>query len=228
MGYDIVMFDADGTLFDFGRAQEAAFYDAFARKGFRIGPGVLGVYESINRELWAKLERGEVTRQELLQARFRELFDRFGIDLDPAQFNRSYMESLSCAGFLIDGAFELLEALEGRVRMIMVTNGSRKTQRGRVKQAGIERFFSDLIISEEIGFDKPDLRFFEKALAAAGGIPKGRVLVVGDSVSADITGANNAGIPCCWYNPGGLPAPENLIIDHQIRAHRELIPIVLT
>ena len=68
------------------------------------------------------------------------------------------MESLSCAGFLIDGAFELLEALEGRVRMIMVTNGSRKTQRGRVKQAGIERFFSDLIISEEIGFDKPESR----------------------------------------------------------------------
>lgn len=228
MGYDIVMFDADGTLFDFDRAQEAAFYDAFARKGYQIGPDVLGVYESINRELWAKLERGEVTRKELLQARFRELFDRFGIDLDPAQFNRSYMESLSCAGFLIGGALELLEALEGRVRMIMVTNGVLKTQRGRVKQAGIERFFSDFIVSEEVGFDKPDLRFFEKALAAAGGVPKERILVVGDSISADITGANNAGIPCCWYNPGGLPAPENLIIDHQIRTHRELIPIVLS
>lgn len=226
MRYETILFDADGTLFDFDRAQESAFYDAFARKGYQAGPEVLGVYENINHDLWAKLERGEVTRQELLHFRFRILFDRFGIDLDPAQFNRSYLESLSAAGFLLDGAYELLEALEGRVRMIMVTNGILKTQRSRVRKAGIERFFTDFIVSEEVGCDKPDLRFFQRALAAAGNTPKEKILVVGDSVSADMKGANNAGLPCCWYNPGGLPAPEDIRIDHQIRIHQELLSII--
>ena len=226
MRYDCLLLDADGTLLDCDQAEGLALRDTFAQFGQPYDHDVLSLYREINGEMWRAIERGELSESELPVARFVRLGQVLGLDLNPREFGPAYLEQLGQHGESLPQTDEVLAALHGRVSMVLVTNGLQRVQSSRLARATITRYLDAVVISGEEGLAKPDPRVFEIALQRAGNPPRDRVLMVGDSLTADIAGGHNAGIDTCWYNPAALPRDPRYEPVHEIRELRELIALV--
>jgi len=199
--YDIFLFDVDGTLFDFDLAEATAFKSVFNQYGFRYSERILTLYININDKLWKSFETGGISIEEVKTRRFIQLFEEIDIECDAHEFNDKYAAELGKYAFLLDGAQEVCEALTSLGKLIyIVTNGITQVQTARLNNSLINNFISDCFISELIGFQKPDIRFFDYVLKRIPQISKDRVLMVGDSLTADIAGGTNANIDTCWFN----------------------------
>ncbi len=208
MRYNTVLFDADGTLLDFARSEREAVREAFLLSGISASDSELGEYSRINDSLWKQLERREIERSFLLYHRFEIFCERFGYVADAKKIAEDYITALSTKGYLLDGAEEMLCKLYGHVRMYIVTNGLGRVQRGRYAVCGIEKYFDGIFISEIIGHNKPDVRFFDSVRQSIPSFDASGTVVVGDSLSSDILGGNNAGLDTCWYNPACKPLSD--------------------
>jgi 2-haloacid dehalogenase len=206
--YEVVLLDADETLFDFRKAEGWALREAFRQRGRALTDGAAAAYDEINAGLWRRLERGELDQRTIRSERFRLLFERLGMDEDPLAFGELYVERLSTAAFLLDGAEELCERLSATRRLAIVTNGIADVQKSRLARSPIARFIEKAIVSEEVGAAKPDPAIFAKALELLGVSDKSRVVMVGDSLASDIKGGIAFGIDTCWVNlRGSAPDP---------------------
>ena len=228
MRYDTVLFDADGTLLDFLRSEAEALADALREIGTEPKREMIQTYSKINDGLWKQLERGEIERAVLAYRRFELLFERYGISFDAKRMAELYMTRLSTKGYCIKGAATLCRSLKERARLYIVTNGTEWIQRGRWAVSGLEEYFSEVFISEQIGYQKPDPRFFE---AVAGEIPdfdREKTLIVGDSLTSDMQGGINFGLDTCWYNPDGKTASAELAgqLTYVVRSLEEIETIV--
>lgn len=214
-----ILWDVDNTLLDFYAAEKAAIRACFARFGLgECSDEQIARYSAINQSWWRRLERGENTKAEILCGRFTEFFAAEGIACgDVEAFNQAYQLALGDTVVFRDGALALVEELRGRVGQYAVTNGTRTAQSRKLKNSGLDRLLDGVFISEEVGFEKPDRRFFDRVLDTIGPCAPREVLIVGDSLTSDMQGGNNAGILCCWYDPEGRPLPEDLRIDYHIR-----------
>jgi putative hydrolase of the HAD superfamily len=202
--FDVILFDADGTLFDFQRAERDALKDAMA--GFELAYDETvhpAGYASINRDLWQQLEQGRLTADQLKVERFRRFLASLDAACAPDAFSREYLSRLAQSAHLIDGAEALLAALHGRFRLAIVTNGLAEVQRSRLARSALGSSFETMVVSEEVGVAKPDARIFQHALRQLGHDERSTVLMVGDSLASDIQGGCNAGIRTCWFNPTG-------------------------
>lgn len=211
MAYRDLILDADGTLFDFARSEAAALARTLAPEGIAVDDSLLALYRAVSLELWQALERGETTPERLRVERFARLADRGDLRFDVARAAAVYVEELAHGVDLLPGAEEALAALAELVtpaRMLLATNGLAAVQRRRFARSSIRHYFADLVISEEIGVAKPRAAFFAEALRRLGDPPRDGVLVVGDSLSADIAGAAAAGLDACWFNPQRLPLAD--------------------
>jgi 2-haloacid dehalogenase len=224
--YRWLLFDADGTLFDFERAETSALARTFAQFGLPMTPAAAEIYREVNRRCWQALERGELSPEALRTRRFELLFAEAGLAADADAFASRYLENLAQTADLLEGAAEVLAALRGRYRFAIITNGLRTVQRGRLARSAIRDDIAALIISEEVGSAKPERGIFDAAFAAMGGPAKAEVLLIGDSLSADIRGALNYGIDACWFNPSGLPRPAGLPIAYEIGRLDELVGLL--
>ncbi len=219
MQYKTILFDADGTLLDFEAAQKHAFLSSCGQFQIPADTRLVEHYDKINRSLWAQLERKEINRAQLLASRFRLFFEEAGITgVDPDAFNRHYAQGLAHGFNLVEGAIPVLRALQPHFQLAIITNGIAQVQKSRLAGAGLDRYFSHIIISGEIGCEKPAADFFEQALLRCGVNDRAQALVVGDSLTADIAGGIGFGLDTCWYNPKGEPVPAHLqptyIIDN--------------
>ena len=149
-----------------------------------------------------------------------------GCELDAPALGPAYLQHLGQYGDSLPQTDETLAALHGRVRMVLVTNGLRQVQASRLAKATITRYLHAVVISGEEGVAKPQPRVFEVALERAGNPPSDRVLMVGDSLTADIAGGNGVGIDTCWFNPTGLPRDPRYEPVYEIRELPELIALV--
>lgn len=201
MRYDIVLFDADGTLLDFHRSEREAVKEALAMSGIDADIEMIKKYSEINDRLWKMLERKEIERSVLLYRRFELFCEYYGYSADAKKIALDYMQRLSTKGYMLDGAEALLQSLSGRARLYIVTNGVEFIQRERYARTGMDKYFDGLFISEAIGFNKPDVRYFDYVAANIEEFDPSRALVVGDSLTSDIKGGVNFGIDSCWYNP---------------------------
>ena len=206
MRYDIVLFDADGTLLDFHRSEREAVKEALAMSGIDADGEMIKKYSEINDGLWKMLERKEIERSVLLYRRFELFCEHYGYIADAKRIAADYMQTLSTKGYLIGGAGELLQSLLGKARMYIITNGVEFIQRERYARTGIGKYFDGLFISEAVGFNKPDKRYFDCVESHIENFDPSRALVVGDSLTSDIKGGINAGLDTCWYNPEGKQA----------------------
>ncbi len=227
MRYTWLLLDADGTLFDYDRAEAGALQAAYAEFGLPWTMGMLRAYRRINARVWREFEQGQITQEALRTRRFEQLFDAFGIAGDPDAFSPAYLRHLAALGTdLLDGAEEVVRALHGKVGMVILTNGIAEVQRSRVERCAIRGYISGLVISEEAGAAKPDPAIFDAAFAVMGWPDKAQVLMVGDSLSSDMAGANAYGIDACWFNPDGRERPPDLAIRYEIKRLDELLGIV--
>lgn len=199
--YEILLMDADGTLLDFDRAEREAFLQLLVRYGLPPEEALVEEYHQINKECWEALENGEISREEVLTGRFKRFFSLHDCPVDVREAEEFYRVRLGQGFFLLDGAIEILTYLKKRYELYIVTNGVAETQHLRLRESGLEPFFRDIFISEEVGSQKPQKEFFDACLRR---IPYGdpeKMLIIGDSLTSDIRGGINAGIDTCWYNP---------------------------
>jgi YjjG family noncanonical pyrimidine nucleotidase len=217
------LFDADGTLFDYHAAEAIALQRAFETVRAPFDGEILAAYRRINQELWMALERREITPAALPVRRFELLGEALGLACSPNELSSAYLQHLARCADMIDGADEVLRTLHPKHRIAIVTNGLQAVQRGRLALSPIREFVSEMIISEEVGAAKPERAFFDAAFERLGHPPKREVLVIGDSLSADMQGAADYGLDTCWFNPGGLPRPEALAITYEIEDLRQVV-----
>ncbi len=218
MAYRTLLFDADGTLFDYERAEARALRRTLAGLGYPVGEDTLAVYREVNAAAWQALERGEIAAATLRYRRFDDLFRALELPLDrAAEAAESYLLELGRCSDLLPGAAEIVARLSGRARMAIVTNGLAEVQRSRLSRSPISRHFDAVVISDELGVSKPDRRIIDHALELLGAERRDDALIVGDSLSSDIAAGRNAGIGTCWFAPHGGTAPEHLRPDHTVR-----------
>ena len=228
MNYLYLLFDADDTLFDFPKASAQAFAVMCEKNGIDNTPEIYQLYHEINEVLWAAFDRGEVTKEYLTLERYVRFLKALNItDRDPAQCNRDYLTALGESVFPLPYAEEVCQELARRGhRMYIVTNAVASVQRSRLVKSGFDRWFQGAFISEEAGASKPSRAYFDYVRAQLPELTGENCLVIGDSLSSDIKGANNAGLPCCWYNPKGQPMREGLHAEYEITDLRQLLDIV--
>jgi 2-haloacid dehalogenase len=227
MAYTWLLFDADGTLFDYDRAEATALEQAFAEVGTVFEPTCLSTYREINARIWREFENGRINAEQLRLRRFELLFEALGQPLVPAEFSRVYLRHLARASHLIDGAQEVIPALCAKYRLALITNGLRDVQRPRLAGSAIRDCFKQVIISEEIGAAKPDPAIFDAAFERLGRPPRAEVLLIGDSLTSDIAGGRRYGLDTCWFNPTGAARPADATSTYEIRQLNELARLLL-
>ena len=220
--------DLDDTILDFHKAERIAVSKTFRSFGIEPTGAVLERYKAINTAHWQMLERGELTRAEVLVNRFRALFEEYGVTCDATAVARSYESNLSIGHFFLPGAEEAVERLSKKYRLYLASNGTAKVQAGRMTSANLYRFFEKVFVSEEMGCTKPSKMYFDLAFAQIPDFDPSEALMVGDSLTSDILGGINAGIRTCWINPKGLPADPAIPADYQIPSLAQLEALLET
>ncbi len=217
-----VLLDSDDTILDFTLAEHIALKKTLAEVGIEPKDETIALYSEINKRHWEMLERGELTRAQVLTQRFERLFEALGIEGDSTATQASYEHNLSIGHYFIPGAVELLEALHGKYKLYMVTNGNEKVQVPRLKSADIGHFFEEIFISQRIGFDKPRIEFFDRCFAQMPHFENDEMIIIGDSLTSDIQGGINAGIHSCWFNPRGKQGREDIVPEFTVRSLDEI------
>ena len=225
-----LLWDIDNTLLSFDLAERASM-----TKGFKIfdidikDEKALDVYKDINDKHWKMLEKGEKTREEILTGRFEEFFDLYDIAYDDRlvnDFNLFYQEELGKQVFFNDYAEEVLQKLGKNYKQYAVTNGSKVAQSGKLKNSGLDKIFDGVFISEDLGYDKPSLEYFDLVFENIGSKNKDEYILIGDSLTSDMLGSNNAGIRNIWYNPKDFDNKESVKVDYTINNLKEVIEIL--
>lgn len=223
-----LLWDIDGTLLDFIKSEEYGIRKCFEKFGLgECTDEMLARYSKINRKYWGMLERAEITKQQVLIERFVEFFESENIDFNNVdEFNDEYQISLGDKSFPCKNAIETVTALKGKYKQYAVTNGTIVAQQRKLKQSGLINIFDDVFISDEIGFEKPNIEFFNAVQEKIGKFNKNEVMIIGDSLSSDMQGGNNAGILCCWYNPHNTVNKNDIKIDYEIKDIADILEIL--
>ncbi len=196
-----IFIDLDDTILDFLKAEEVALSKTLKAFNVEATKETVQLYSKINDSLWKKLETGEMTREQILVTRFERLFQELNVKVVCSFVNDIYKENLSNGHWFIDGAEELIKSLYKKHHLYIVSNGTTSVQRGRIKSANIEKYFDGIFLSQDIGYNKPNVKFFEKCFEQIKDFNKNDAIILGDSVSSDIKGGINAGIKTCLYDP---------------------------
>lgn len=225
--YTTILWDLDNTLLNFTASEKYAFQTCMRNAGITPTDELLAAYSKINLSFWKMLERGEITKDALLAQRFVSFFESVQITgVDVTLFKDTYQRLLGSVYYYLDDSLTLCEKLHRTHRQYIVTNGVAATQRSKLNLSRLATVIDGVFISEEIGFEKPSVEFFERSFAGIPAFQKEEAVIIGDSLTSDMQGGNNAGIACCWYNPAGQPAPAHIRIDHEIRNLWEVPAIV--
>ena len=227
MSYIFLLFDLDHTLLDFDAAEDVALSHLLKEEGVEDIQAYKGYYVPMNKALWKDLEEKKITKQELVNTRFAKLFAHFGIEKDGAYLAERYQFFLAQQGQIFSGAIELLDTLTERgYELYAATNGITYIQTGRLEQSGIAPFFKEIFISEQLHTQKPDAAFYEKIGTRIPNFDKNQTLMIGDSLSADIQGGNNAGIDTVWYNPDHLENNTQAQPTYEVDSYQALLEIL--
>ena len=226
--YSVIFWDLDQTLLNFDLSMEHALRAVFHKYGLDIDDRIIVRYDAINKSYWNKLELGEITKEEVTVGRFRTLFEEFNIQhISPEEINRVFQKELGSVYFYMDGAKETVQKLrEMGYRQYVVTNGVNSTQASKMKLSGFDRMVDGVFVSEVIGYPKPMKAFYEACFSALPDVKRDECIMVGDSLTSDMRGANNAGIAACWFNPNACKNDTDVQTNYEIRQLTELLTIL--
>jgi putative hydrolase of the HAD superfamily len=206
--YRNLFIDLDDTLYDFSAASREAFKETYDLLGygrfFESFGQYMDIYSPHNLMLWGLYGEGKITKEELNRRRYSHPLETVGVhDQELADtFCREALGRIPTKGPLMPGAMELLEYLRPKYRLFILSNGFKELQSRKMKTAGIDGYFDTLILSEDIGVNKPNRELYEYALQKTGSKVE-ESLMIGDMFETDITGAANIGMEQLYYNPKG-------------------------
>ena len=228
MSYDILLFDADRTLFDFDESEKLAFFEIAPRYGVASTNENFELYKRINHENWQALELGLVTKEVLVVRRFAQFLEAVHAVGNAQKMNDDYLTALSKKSILFKDTLPLLEKLKGAgKRIFIITNGVTKVQEGRLKDSPILPYLEQVFISEQMNVSKPQKLFFDLVAQKIEGYTPENALVIGDSLTSDIQGANNAGLDCVWLNLENAPNDKSLKVTFEAKSLDEIGKFIL-
>lgn len=223
-----ILWDFDNTLLNFDVAEKASILSTFEK--FNLGictSQMLKRYEKINKEYWHMIEDKKIDKQTALVKRYEDFFIEYGIDKKIAKdFNDEYTKALSNTIEYVENSFELVSSLKGKYKQYIVSNGAKNVQTVRMKKSNFDKIVDGTFISDIVGAEKPNIEFFDYVFDKIKVTDKSEVIIIGDSLSSDIKGGNNAGIKTCWYNPKKKGIPSGYLVDYNIQNLNNIIPIV--
>ena len=219
---EILFLDLDDTILDFHKAERLAIAKTFTAFDLEPTEEILNRYHDINLMHWQMLERGELTRPQVLTGRFRMLFEELGRQVDAQAVARVYEKNLGIGHYFLPGAQDAVQTLQKGYRLFLASNGTATVQHSRLTSAGLYPYFEKVFVSQELGYNKPAKAFFDACAKEIPGYAPEKALMVGDSLSSDILGGIHAGMSTCWVNPQHKAHPAEITPDYQIEALSQL------
>lgn len=224
--YPILLFDADGTLLDFEQTEADALTETFRKFSLPLDGRIRKRYLEINHGLWKAFENGEITKAQVLNTRFAQLFRELNLNgPTDGTFERCYQDALAYGHALMPDALEVCRNLSRCHELYIVSNGVSSTQFKRLDESGLRPFMKQVFVSEDVGYQKPMKEYFDYVERHISGFDRKNALMIGDSLASDIRGGMMAGIDTCWYNPGCLAGGGQVKPDYEIRDLKELYEI---
>ena len=221
-----IFFDLDHTIWDFDRNAEETLnelYHVYSLKeiGLSSADMFIEVYTRNNHALWADYHLGKISKDVLRETRFSKTFSDLGVqpDLIPSGFEDDYVRICPTKTNLFPKAHETLTYLSAKYKLHLISNGFQESTEMKIEKTGLGCYFSTVVISECVGYNKPDKAIFEYALSGAGAL-KPESLMIGDSIEADIRGAQDFGIKAIYFNPERKEKPQD--VEHEIIELNEL------
>ncbi|BCQ36624.1 dUMP phosphatase [Erwinia rhapontici] len=216
--WDWILFDADDTLFHFDAF--AGLQRLFQQYDVQFSRADYDDYQAINKPLWVDYQNGAISALQLQHQRFESWAAK--LDVSAQDLNSGFLSAMAEICTPLVGAVDLLNALKGRVKIGIITNGFTALQQARLERTGFLGVFDLLVISEQVGYAKPHPAIFDYALTRMGNPARERVLMVGDNPDSDILGGINAGLATCWLNAEGRAQPEGINPTWQVTSLKEL------
>ncbi|MCM3038396.1 YjjG family noncanonical pyrimidine nucleotidase [Paenibacillus motobuensis] len=224
--YRTLLFDVDDTLLDFKAAERLALRLLFEEQQMELTEEIEAHYKHMNQGLWRAFEEGRIDRDEVVNTRFSLLFKEYGHEVDGVLLEQQYRSYLEQGHQLIDGALEVITALQDGYDLHIVTNGVSKTQDHRLRDSGLHPMFTNIFVSEDTGYQKPMKEFFDYVFARISNFDPQQALIIGDSLSSDIKGGQLADMDTCWFNPIGKENDTDIVPTYEIRTLQELYQIL--
>ena len=225
-----IFFDLDHTIWDFDKNAEETLYELYhtyslAQLGLNSPDLFIETYTRNNHLLWAEYHLGKITKEYLRSNRFKRTFVELGVsgDVIPQSFEEDYVRICPTKTNLFPRAHETLSYLYEKYDLHLISNGFKEATERKVAGTGLGVYFKNVVISENVGVNKPDKAIFEFALTNAGAV-KTESLMVGDSLEADIAGALNFGMEAVYFNPLNRPKPD--FVQRQIIKLDELMDLL--
>ena len=225
---EFLFLDLDDTILDFHKAERIAIAKTLRDFGVEPTEEVLARYHVINKWHWEQLELGKLTRKQVQEERFQVLFGELGRQVDGEAIAKAYMDNLSIGHYFLPGAEEAVMELYQKYRLFLASNGNASVQKGRMTSANLYRFFEQVFVSQEVGFDKPSKAYFDACFARIPGFDPGKAIMVGDSLTSDIRGGANAGIRTVWVNPDHKQNHTDVVPDYEIESITQLSELLKT
>ena len=227
VSYKFLLFDLDHTLLDFEAAEEVALTQLLQAEGVEDVKGYKSYYKPMNQQLWRDLEAKKISKSQLVNSRFALLFEHFGKTVDGPTYAEKYQSFLMHQGQSFAGAKELLAELKvSGYEIYAATNGITRIQEGRLEASDIKPYFKRVFISEQTGYQKPDKEFFQIVAKQIPGFDKEQTLFIGDSLTADIQGSNNAGWDTVCYNPANKKNTSSARPTYTVNSYSELLQLL--
>lgn len=220
--YKNILFDLDDTLLDFSKSERKALQLIFESFNIPYEDEHIANYKKINHDLWVKFESGEINRQTIFDRRFPDFLRLYGHDVIGTSVDEQYRQYLMNGHDVIEGAEELLQALQDTHNLYVVTNGLKEMQCKRLSDSGLNKYFKKVFISEDVGYKKPEAGFFTHVFNEIDACKKEETVIVGDMLHADILGGYLAGIDTVWVNNKDFNLYVDVTPTYEIKHVNEL------
>ncbi|RAJ00438.1 2-haloacid dehalogenase/putative hydrolase of the HAD superfamily [Chitinophaga skermanii] len=223
--YKAIFFDVDDTLLNFQTSSHAAFIKACSTMNLTYEDRIFNLFTEIDAALWTEQKKNRLTVQQVVDTRFQQLFTQLSLPYSASEMNYIYLGNLANEYALEPAVMEVMQYLAPKYQLYVASNGFLSMQQSRLKLASLSGYFADLYVSNDIGFEKPDQRFFQEMLKRSK-LGSKEVLFVGDSLEADMAGASNYNIATCWYNPSNRQGIAGVSPNYTIQNLSQLMTIV--
>jgi len=225
--YELILFDLDGTLFDYNKAEKYALKKSLEHFDINCDFNFcIEEYKKINKSVWNEFEKGKTGLEELRVKRFDILFDILNIKQNIEEFSKKYLYFISKTSFVTEGAKEIVSTLYKKYKLALATNGIYETQYKRFKSSPLRNYFDVFVASEEVGAAKPLADFFEYVFKMSKHRNKSTALIIGDSLSSDVKGGIDFGIDTCWFNPEKVAKKVDISPTYEIEKLSQVKDII--